>query len=329
MQPLALPDHVPDGVVVDIGGTKVMVGVVGEGVLLEVASFRTRELHGPQAIAEIISSTGLHLARRNGVKIRSVAVSVPGILDRQAGIVVRSANLPFNEFPLGPELSRQLGGVPVALEHDANCGVVGEAAFGAGRGMTSLVYFTVSTGIGMGTLVDGRLLEGAHGAAGEIGHAPVMAAGRDCTCGSVGCLEAYASGGAMANLGRQAFATGQSSVLASLAASERLVTAREVVMAAHLGDRLCAEIVAQAVQLLVVAIRMVIGVLDPDRVLLGGGVMGNELFAGRVIASLKASGDEFGRVRPALLGARSAISGVIEFLSETRHDRWRDIAVPT
>jgi glucokinase len=307
-------DDGPDGVVVDIGGTKVMVGVVREGALLETESFRTRDYPDAEAITRQIASAGARLADRNGVKIQAAAVGVPGILDRGAGTVRRAANLPFVEFPLADELSRRLGGVPVTIEHDANCGVLGEAALGAGQGSDSVVFLTVSTGIGMGTLIRGSILEGFKGAAGEIGHAPVVVGGRRCTCGARGCLEAYASGGAMARLGADAILRGDSPTLQTLGLQRGEVTAREVVTAAELGDGACQEIVGDAVQFLSIAIQMVMGVLDPGVLVLGGGVMGNTVFTRQVLAALRPT--EGGvRVRSATLGDRSVISGGIHFLS--------------
>ncbi|MDR2988681.1 MAG: ROK family protein, partial [Nocardiopsaceae bacterium] len=225
-----------DGGVVDVGGTKVMVGVARDGVLVETTSFSTRDYGDAEAITEMIASAGRGLAEHNCIKVQAAAVGLPGILDREAGVVRHASNLPFHDYPLASELSRRLGGVPVTLEHDANCGVLAETIRGAGQGSDSVVFLTVSTGIGMGTMLRGKLIEGARGAAGEIGHVTVMPGGRACICGRAGCLEAYASGAAIAKMGRDALLEGNSLTLASLAAEPGRITAREVVAAAPAGD---------------------------------------------------------------------------------------------
>jgi glucokinase len=303
-----------DGILVDIGGTKIMVGVARGGALLETASFRTADCGDAGALTTAISAAGAVLAERHDVKVQAAAVAVPGMIDRAAGVVRRAANLPFDDFPLAAELSRHLGGVPVRIEHDANCGVLGEAALGAGRGSDSVVFLTVSTGIGMGALIDGTLLEGASGAAGEIGHTPAVPGGRPCVCGAAGCLEAYSSGGAMENLGREVLRRAGSPMLGALAAAAGEMTAREVIAAADLGDEACGAIVTGAVQYLSSAIQVIVGILDPGIIVLGGGVMGNPAFTGRVLGALRPT-QSGPRVRRAELGDRSVISGGLAFLA--------------
>jgi len=308
------PEAVPDGLVVDIGGTKVMVAAVRSGHILDVRSLLTQELGGPDGIVSAIARAGARLALAAGFEPEAVAVAVPGLLDRNAGVVVRAANLPFVDYPLAAELRARLGGAPVTIEHDANCGVLGEAMSGAAKGLANVVYLTVSTGIGVGTLIDGRLLNGAHGAAGEVGHAPVTPSGLICVCGSRGCLEAYASGRAIAGFGHEVLARSQSPVLASVVTGPGPVTARDVVAAAEMGDAVCAGIVTTAVDFLVMAVQVLLRTLDPDVLLLGGGVMANSFITGRVIAGVQAQGDEASRVRSALLGPRSVLSGAVCFL---------------
>jgi glucokinase len=217
------------------------------------------------------------------------------LLDRAAGVVLAAANLPFSKFPLTAELSAALGAIPVILESDANCGALGELAFGAGRGAADMCYLTVSTGIGMGIIAGGELISGVSGHAGEIGHVPVVPGGRPCRCGNRGCLEAYASGWALTALGAELQARrapGGGQVLAA----GRAVTARDVVEAAEQGDPECAEIVGDAVELLTSAIQVVRRLLDPEAIVLGGGLMGSDYFFARISSSLLA------QTRPAGLG---------------------------
>lgn len=315
MEPFMRTD-IPDGAVVDIGGTKVMVGIARAGDIVEVATFPTGQPPDPAQIIAAVAAVIRRLARQAGVQVAAVAVAVPGAIDREAGIVHRAANLPVREYPLAADLGGLLGGVPVTIEHDANLGLVGETVAGAARGLTDVAYLTVSTGIGMGALTDGRLLAGAGGLAGEVGHIRVLPGGRACGCGSSGCLEAYASGRAIGALGREAAAAGLSAALAALG-PDAAITAREVVAAAELGDDVCAEIVSQAVCLLALAIDMVVRILDPAAVVLGGGVMTSEFVTKQLIAGGPGRPDQR-LVRVAELGERSVLVGGTRFLRAQR-----------
>jgi glucokinase len=258
---------------------------------------------------DVIAATGRQLCGTADMSGESTVVAVAGRLDRGTGTVVQAANLPFAGFPLAAELSRRLDGAPVRIEHDAVCGLIGETAAGAARGFANVIYLTVSTGISVGILVDGALLRGAQGAAGELGHTPVEAPGIACPCGSSGCLEAYASGRALAELGQQAAASGASPALAATQAAGGAITARDVLSAARRGDRASADIVENAIGLLTRVIRLLLMTLDPELVVLGGGVMSNSYFADRMVAGTGLPGGQYARVRPAQLGARSVMYG--------------------
>jgi glucokinase len=313
----ALAEDIVDGIVIDIGGTKVMIGIVKDGVAVELTTFPTREGGSSTGITSAISRASLRLAHRHNVKIQAAAVAVPGELDRDAGVVRWAANLPFNQFPLASELSRAMGGIPVTIEHDANFGVVGEALYGAAKGLANVAYLTVSTGIGMGILINGRLLKGSRGTAGEIGHVSFETGERICACGATGCLEAYASGEGIAQLGREAVADGMSPVLASLVVDPAAITSHEVLIAAEMGDEGCAGIIDGAIDLLTVAINMVFGILDPEVMVLGGGVMSSSYLTERLISETAGDG-QVPRVRVALLGRQSVIFGGIRFLTAKR-----------
>jgi glucokinase len=308
-----LLERASDGLVVDIGGTKTMVGLVADGHLVELDTFPTDPSLAPDRLTAAIADTGRRLADRHQIVLSAAAVAVPGVLERASGIVRWAANLPFSDYPLAAALGAQLGHVPVVIEHDANFGVVGEAAYGAAQGLADVAYLTVSTGIGMGTLVGGKIVEGSAGLAGEIGHAPVVAQGRLCSCGATGCLEAYASGRALAALGQEAAAAGRSPLLSSVAARAKEITARDVAAAAERGDPACVLIVDVAVRELSRAAAMVVAVVDPAIVVLGGGVMTSPYVAGRLLATLTAAVDA--KVALALLGTRSVMLGGMRFLT--------------
>jgi N-acetylglucosamine-6-phosphate deacetylase len=303
-----------NGFVVDIGGTKLLTGAVRGGVIATERSFQISQFAGPAEMMDTIAETGRELCSATDISLESAVVAVAGRLDRQSGTVLQAANLPFVDFPLAAELSKRLDGAPVRIEHDAVCGLIGETTAGAARGFANVIYLTVSTGISVGILVDGALLEGTHGAAGELGHTPVESPGIACSCGSSGCLEAYASGRALAELGQQAAADGTSPALAATLAAGSVITAKDVVSATRRGDRASAAIVDKAVGLLARAVQLLLMTLDPELVVLGGGVMSNSYFADRVVAASRFSGDEYARVRRAGLGERSVMHGGMFFL---------------
>lgn len=263
---------------------------------------------------DVIAATGRQLCSAADMSVESAVVAVAGRLDRESGSVLQAANLPFVDFPLAAELSSRLDGAPVRIEHDAACGLIGETAAGAARGFANVIYLTVSTGISVSILVDGALLEGSHGAAGELGHTPVESPGIACPCGSSGCLETYASGRGLAELGQQAAASGTSPALALTLAARGVITAKDVLSAARRGDRACADIVENAIRLLARAIQLLVMTLDPELVVLGGGVMSNAYFADRIAGGVRLPGGQYARVCPAQLGARSVIYGAMRFL---------------
>ena len=321
----AVPRYPPEGqadLVVDIGGTKVLVALAAGGKIVDRARLETAGWATLAGLVAAVAAAGLDLARRNGVSLRSALTAVPGVIDRATGTLVWAANLPFRSFPLTTALSRGLGGIKVVIEDDANCGVVGEAAFGSARGSKDAVYVTLSTGIGMGVQVNGQLVQGGHGAAGELGHILVVPDGRQCGCGRRGCLEAYASGNGIAGQGQELVAAGAAPILAAAVPGPGAVTAREVIAAAAAGDAGCEAILAVAVEMLDDALRILQCVLDPEVVVLGGGLMANPAYAARALGVLGTGGPGTGDdlpVRVGTLGDDSVVVGGLHLLATEHH----------
>jgi glucokinase len=320
--PPAAAYYSPEGdadLIVDIGGTKVLVALAAAGRVLDRAQLATSGWQTSADLVAAVVDAAVDLAGRNGVGLRAALMAVPGTIDRAAGIVVSAANLPFRRFPLAASISQGLGGLEVMIEDDANCGVLGEAVFGSAQGSDDAVYVTLSTGIGMGALVNGRLVPGGHGTAGELGHILVVREGRRCGCGRQGCLEAYASGSGIARQGRERVAAGAAPLLAAAVTGPDAVTAREVIAAAGAGDADCEAILAGAVELLEDALGTLRCVLDPEVVVLGGGLMSNPAFAARVLGALGAEGSrEPGgepSVRAGALGDDSVMLGGLHLLA--------------
>lgn len=254
----------------DIGGTKLAVGVVtpdgaAHGVLIEP----TRREQGWRDVVARLFALGHQAIDQAGLgSVAAVGISCGGPLDITTGTVLSPLHLPgWQEVPIGPLAAREFG-VPAALQNDGTAAAVAEYRFGAGRGTSTMLYLSISTGIAGGAVVDGTPHLGASGNGGEFGHLTVRRGGRRCNCGRGGCIEAYASGTAIAERAREALAAGRASRLADLPA----ITAADVSAAATAGDPVAQEIWAETVELLGTAITDLVNLFEPERVLLGGGV---------------------------------------------------------
>jgi glucokinase len=202
--------------------------------------------------------------------VRAVGIACGGPLDPVAGIIQSPPNLPgWDDIPLIATVSSALDR-PAAVDNDATAGALAEFWYGAGRshGAGHLIYLTISTGVGGGLILDGRVYRGAAGNAGELGHLTVDYRGRQCGCGRRGCLEAYASGTNIARRAREALDIGERSVLADLVA----LTARDVAEAAASGDALAARIWDETTAILGSALANILDVFNPELIVLGGGV---------------------------------------------------------
>jgi glucokinase len=254
----------------DIGGTKLAVGVVTDdgtahGVLVEP----TRREEGWQAVVDRLFAMGRRSIAEAGFgTVEAVGIACGGPLDAAAGVLLSPPHLPgWLGVPIG-SLATEAFGVPCVLQNDATAAALGEYRFGAGRGAQTMLYLTVSTGMGGGAVIGGSLYLGAAGNGGEFGHVTVRRGGRLCTCGRHGCVEAYASGTAIALRAHEALADGTPSTLCSL---DR-VTAADVAAAAAAGDPLAREVWAETVELLGSAVTDLVNAFEPDVVVLGGGV---------------------------------------------------------
>jgi glucokinase len=189
---------------VDLGGTNLRVAAISDqGQVLDKVSIPAIYRAGPEHVVSDIVTIINTIRSRIGVSnLQGVGIGVPGFIDMEKGVVVGSANLPgFQGFPVRDAVQRILG-TTIVLENDANAAALGEMWIGAGRNVKDLILITLGTGIGGGIVVDGRVLRGFLGMAGEIGHMTVYADGNPCGCGNCGCLEKHASATAIAAMGR-------------------------------------------------------------------------------------------------------------------------------
>ena len=257
---------------IDIGGTKLAAGVVdADGRMLERGEVPTLAYEGLEPVLERIVGLGRELLARAAAQkepVQRIGIGCAGPVDLKAGKVFNPPNLPgWSEVSLVRHIESALG-LPAVLENDANAAALGEFRYGAGKGARSLVYFTVSTGIGGGIILDGKVWHGLKDAAGEVGHMTVCPDGPVCGCGSRGCLEAMASGPSIARRAREAVAAGRSTRLREVP----VVTSADVVRLAQEGDAVAREVWDAAVMYLGIGVAAVITILAPERVVLGGGV---------------------------------------------------------
>lgn len=254
----------------DIGGTKLATAVVtGDGTPHGTLVEPTHREQGWNSIVDRLFDMGRRsMERAHASSVNAVGIACGGPLDILSGTLVCPPHLPgWRDVPIGP-LAAEAFGVPFALQNDATAAALAEYRFGAGRGTSTMLYLTVSTGIGGGAVVDGTLHLGAAGNGAEFGHLTVLRGGRLCSCGRRGCIEAYASGTSIAARAEEALATGRPSSLSALPD----VTAADVSDAAAKSDPLAREIWDETVDLLGAAVTDLVNVFEPDVVVLGGGV---------------------------------------------------------
>jgi glucokinase len=260
----------PDGralIGLDLGGTTVRAVVNGPGGVLHRAAVRHTARGYPAVLAlveQVVAQCHQALSHQAAGPrpVRAVGVAVAGWLSADREQLLAAANLGVTDVPLRRDLQRRLG-LPVTVENDGNAAALAEARAGAGLHTRMLVMLTLGTGVGGGIVASGVLLTGAAGLAGELGHLPSAPDGPLCACGGRGCLEVYASGPAVARKAARA---------APARPGPPLLTAEEVVAAARAGDPASARALAAAGEAVGRAVARLVPVLNPDLVLLGGGL---------------------------------------------------------
>jgi glucokinase len=261
---------------VDLGGTKIFsLAALPDG--REAGSDRRPTLadQGPQAVIGRIADSvqaALAAAGATMADLAALAVVSPGPVDQVRGLVRNPPNLPGWESVPVVQMLKDTLGVRVILENDADAAALGEHTFGAGRGFRNMIFITVSSGIGAGILVDGRLYRGSSGAAGEVGHMVLLEDGPPCGCGQRGCLEALASGTAIAARAAALVAEGESPLLARMACESPPLTAEDVQRAALEGDAAALRVIKEAGHYLGLGLVNVVHMFNPHGIVIGGGV---------------------------------------------------------
>jgi glucokinase len=231
-------------------------------------------------VARIADLARASMAEAKGREIAGVGIGSPGPLDTKTGVVLLTPNLGWVNMPLRDRVASALG-LPATLDNDANCAIFGEWWRGAARGVEHVVGLTIGTGIGGGIVLYGDIYRGASDIAGEIGHMTIDSNGRRCKCGNYGCLEAYASGPAIAARAVEGIEAGADSTLPRLVGGDlRQITAQLVYDAAHAGDAFALEVVRDTAKFLGAGVANIINIFNPQVVVICGGVTraGDSLF---------------------------------------------------
>ena len=233
---------------IDLGGTKIALGVVDEeGRLLRQLRFDTDARGGPGGVIDQIVKGVGQLRRETPISPSGIGIGVAGQVDRETGGVLFAPNLDWHDVPLGADVEKGCA-IPVVVTNDVRAALWGEWIFGGGRGARDLLCVFVGTGIGGGIVCDGRVLEGCSNTAGEIGHITVDLNGPPCTCGNRGCMEALAGGWAIARRTRESVKADPVSggtILKMAGGRIEDITARTLAQAFYARDALAGEIVEE------------------------------------------------------------------------------------
>jgi len=260
---------------IDIGGTHFRLGLFDQrGQRLEISEGVTLRSGGREWMLEQIRQRARTLLEQSRSPVGACGISFGGPVDFRLQRVTSVHSPGWKSFSFARWVGENLR-LPCLIDNDANAGALGEFLYGAGRGTQAMVYVTLSTGVGAGLILNGKTYRGKDGLAGELGHVPISDSGNTCSCGAVGCLESFCSGWAIAERGkewRRRRREGPAHVGDLSGESTQGITAKEIALAASGGDRGAIQIVQDAARWLARGLLTVIRILNPDRIILGGGL---------------------------------------------------------
>ncbi len=308
---------------VDIGGTSVKLGLVSaSGKVLARDSFSTKAAGGRKAFLHLlttrIAALG-HEAKKRHLKVAGVGIGAPGPIDVARGFVYFFPNIPgWRNTPLRALLERKLG-LPVSVDNDANVMALAEFRFGAGRGAKNIIALTLGTGVGGGLVIGGELYHGPNYSAAEIGHLVVNENGPRCACGSRGCIETYVGNGYFVREIKRRLGKGEKSILRKWSVGQgRELTPLLVAQAASRGDALSKKMWKETGEHLGTALAGLVNVLNPERIILGGGIAQSGLLFGPVKATLGRKAFPIAarsvKVVPAKLGVDAGLVGAASLI---------------
>lgn len=261
---------------VDLGGTSIKLALLtNDGEFIEKWEVPTDKsesgIHIPKTIAAAIESK-LKEINKTKEDVAGIGIGAPGSVRLEDGLIFAAVNLGWVNFPLKAKLEEE-SGIPVIVDNDANIAAVGEMWKGAGNGAKDVVMVTLGTGVGGGVIVNGRVVHGISGAAGEIGHITVQPDhGILCNCGKYGCLETISSATGIARIANEKVQLATKETILKEKASHNLLTTKDVFEAYSKGDEVAEEIVNQVMRYLALGLAGVGNTLNPENIIIGGGV---------------------------------------------------------
>lgn len=276
---------------VDIGGTTVKTGIINEdGSIHYKWEIPTNtENQGATIAKDVWSSIEENLKTLNidKVNLQGIGIGAPGFIDEETGLVYKAVNIGWENFDLAAQF-RELSNLPVYVANDANVAALGENWVGAGNQASNLIAVTLGTGVGGGIIANGAMISGENGTAGEIGHITIDPDGYDCNCGRKGCLETITSATGMVRQGMALIEEHPKSELAAYYQKQGTITTKDIFDLANQGDPVCEQIIHHTADVLGFAISNISIVINPSKILIGGGVsQAGEDFIGKIEAQFK------------------------------------------
>lgn len=267
---------------IDLGGTNIAAGVVDDfGNLLRKSSVPTKADRAPGEIIEDIISLCYEVCEINNISIESVVsigIAVPGGVDDASGQIIFTPNIPFSGINIVNLLSQEFENTRIGVINDANAALLAELIVGSAKGMQNAVMITIGTGIGGAIAINGKIISGANGAAGELGHIVIQRNGKQCACGRRGCFERYASATALIELTKQEISKCSDIGEYTEMSKAQQINARVAFDAYKLGDNAAKRVIDEYIDALTCGIISLINAFQPDVFVIGGGVSGEKEF---------------------------------------------------
>lgn len=265
---------------IDIGGTNLKAGLVDASSRLLATAKTPLCWSSAEGFVEVLAKLCIDAAQKANIKkeeICAVGMGVPGEVDREHGRILYTCNIPLRDLPIA-ELFHKYLKAPIYLDNDANCAALGEYYAGAGQGFENIIVVTLGTGVGAGIILGGRLLRGANGAAGEVGHMVIVPQGYPCPCGRRGCWEQYSSASALKRLTLEAMAQAPGSALWTHCHGdpEQIGGRSAFQVARECADAAALSVCRQYVSYLALGIVNLVNIFQPELVCIGGGVSNEE-----------------------------------------------------
>ena len=262
---------------VDLGGTNIAVGLINEEYeIIARAGTKTNIPRPAEEIFADIVKCAKEAVAKAGVamsEVASIGIGTPGSCDKKNGVILYANNLYFDNVPAAELVNKELPGIPVYIENDANCAALGEALAGSGKGKKSFIAVTLGTGVGSGIVLDGQVLTGCNDAGGELGHMTIKFDGEPCNCGRIGCWERYASATALVNQTKAAMLEHKDSVMWQLTSGDiNNAGGRTAFDAMRIGDKWGTEVVDNYIRYIAVGTTNIVNIFQPEMICFGGGI---------------------------------------------------------